>query len=557
MASPQDELVFLPLGGLGEIGMNAALYGFGPETERQWILVDCGMGFGGEEQLPGIDVVYPDLSFIEEERHNLLGIFITHAHEDHIGALVEMWPRLRAPVYATRFAVGLLETRRLSEPNAPKVNLKEIAPGQRLKIGPFDIEYVPVAHSIPESNALAIRTPHGLVVHTGDWKIDNTPYLGSLTSEEAFRALGDEGILALVCDSTNVVREGESPSEADVARNLARLIKDAPHRVAITTFASNVGRMRSVAEAARECGREVIVVGRAMDRVVEVAKECGYLEGLPEFRSAESFGYMPRDKVVALLTGSQGEPRAALARIAQDEHPDIALSAGDRVIFSSRAIPGNEKAVGSIINSLIEQGIEIITDRTELVHVSGHPRRGELAQMYKWTRPRIAIPAHGEALHLAEHEKFARAQGVPEVVRAKNGTLVRLSPGKAEIVDNVPAGRLYRDGNIVIPAGERALPERRKLAFAGIVTVAIAINDRGDIAGDPVVDAMGLPEKNRDGRDMTDIVADAVADLLDGLSKAKRRDPEAVENAVHRAVRAAVNQEWGKKPACHVLVIEV
>jgi ribonuclease J len=321
MASPQDELVFLPLGGLGEIGMNAALYGFGPETERQWILVDCGMGFGGEEQLPGIDVVYPDLRFIEEERHNLLGIFITHAHEDHIGALVEMWPRLRAPVYATRFAVGLLETRRLSEPNAPKVNLKEIAPGQRLKIGPFDIEYVPVAHSIPESNALAIRTPHGLVVHTGDWKIDNTPYLGSLTSEEAFRALGDEGILALVCDSTNVVREGESPSEADVARNLARLIKDAPHRVAITTFASNVGRMRSVAEAARECGREVIVVGRAMDRVVEVAKECGYLEGLPEFRSAESFGYMPRDKVVALLTGSQGEPRAALARIAQDEHP--------------------------------------------------------------------------------------------------------------------------------------------------------------------------------------------------------------------------------------------
>ena len=557
MASPQDELVFLPLGGLGEIGMNAALYGFGPETERQWILVDCGMGFGGEEQLPGIDVVYPDLRFIEEERHNLLGIFITHAHEDHIGALVEMWPRLRAPVYATRFAIGLLETRRLSEPNAPKVNLKEITPGQRLKIGPFDIEYVPVAHSIPESNALAIRTPHGLVVHTGDWKIDNTPYLGSLTSEEAFRALGDEGILALVCDSTNVVREGESPSEADVARNLAQLIKDAPHRVAITTFASNVARMRSVADAAREYGREVIVVGRAMDRVVEVAKECGYLEGLPEFRSAENFGYMPRDKVVALLTGSQGEPRAALARIAQDEHPDIALSAGDRVIFSSRAIPGNEKAVGSIINSLIEQGIEIITDRTELVHVSGHPRRGELAQMYKWTRPRIAIPAHGEALHLAEHERFARAQGVPEVVRAKNGTLVRLSPGKAEIIDTVPAGRLYKDGNIVIPSGERALPERRKLAFAGIVTVAIAINDRGDIAGDPVVDAMGLPEKNRDGRDMTDIVADAVADLLDGLSKAKRRDPEAVENAVHRAVRAAVNQEWGKKPACHVLVIEV
>jgi ribonuclease J len=556
MASHQDELVFLPLGGLGEIGMNAALYGFGPEEERQWILVDCGMGFGGEENLPGIDVVYPDLRFIEEERHNLLGIFITHAHEDHIGALVEMWPRLNVPVYATKFAIGLLETRRLSEADAPKVDLREIVPGQRLKIGSFDVEYVPVAHSIPESNALAIRTPHGLVVHTGDWKLDNTPYLGSLTSEEAFRALGDEGVLALVCDSTNVVREGTSPSESDVSKNLAQLIKDAPHRVAVTTFASNVARIRSVAEAARECGREVVVVGRAMDRVVDVAKECGYLDGLPEFRSTENFGYMPRDKIVAILTGSQGEPRAALARVAQDEHPDIALSAGDRVIFSSRAIPGNEKGVGSIINSLIEQGIEVITDRTELVHVSGHPRRGELAQMYQWTRPRIAIPAHGEPLHLSEHAKFARAQGVQEVVRAKNGTLVRLSPGPAEIVDNIPTGRLYRDGNIVIGAGERALPERRKLAFAGIVTVAIAIDDRGELVGDPVIDAMGLPDKNRQGRDLTDIIADTVADLLDGLSKAKRRDPEAVENAVHRAVRAAVNQEWGKKPACHVLVIE-
>jgi ribonuclease J len=557
MSSSNDELVFLPLGGLGEIGMNAALYGFGPELDRRWILVDCGMGFGGEEHLPGIDLVYPDLRFIEEERHNLLGIFITHAHEDHIGALVEMWPRLRAPVYATKFAIGLLQTRRLAEADAPKIELNEIVPNERLKLGPFDIEYVPVAHSIPESNALAIRTPHGLVVHTGDWKLDNTPYLGSLTSEEKFRALGDEGILALVCDSTNVVRDGVSPSEADVSRNLAQLIKDAPYRVAITTFASNVARIRSVAEAAKECGREVVVVGRAMDRVVDVATECGFLEGLPEFRSPDTFGYLPRDKVVAVLTGSQGEPRAALARIAQDEHPDIALSKGDRVIFSSRAIPGNEKEVGSIINRLIEQGIEVITDRTELVHVSGHPRRGELAQMYEWTRPRIAIPAHGEAMHLAEHAKFAHAQGVPEVVRARNGSLVRLAPGPAEIVDTIPVGRLYKDGNIVIGNGERALPERRKLAFAGIVSVAIAVDGRGEIAGDPIIDTMGLPEKNRQGEDIADLIADAVGDLLDNLPKAKRRDPEAVENAVVRTVRAAVNQMWGKKPACHVLVIEV
>jgi ribonuclease J len=557
MASSQDELVFVPLGGLGEIGMNAALYGFGPPDRRKWIMVDCGMGFGGEEHLPGIDLVYPDLRFIEEERQNLLGIFITHAHEDHIGALVELWPRLRAPVYATKFALALLETRRLSEPGAPKIELNEIAPRQRLVLGPFDVEYIPVAHSIPESNALAIRTPPGLVLHTGDWKLDDTPYLGSLTSEDDFRALGDEGVLALICDSTNVVRDGKSPSEADVSRGIAELIKEAPYRVAITTFASNVARIRSVAEAARQCGREVVVVGRAMDRVVDVAKECGYLDDVPEFRTPDTFGYLPRDKVVAILTGSQGEPRAALARIAQDEHPEIALSSGDRVIFSSRAIPGNEKAVGSIINSLIEQGIEVVTDRTHLVHVSGHPRRDELAQMYRWTRPQIAIPAHGEPLHLAEHAAFARAQGVSQVVRAKNGTVVRLAPGKASIIDDVPVGRLYKDGSIVINALDRAVAERRKLAFAGIVSVAIAIDGRGEIPGDPIIETMGLPANTRQGDSLAEIVSDAVADVLDSLPKAKRRDPEAVENAVVRAVRGTVNEVWGKKPACHVLVIEV
>lgn len=553
----QDELVFVPLGGLGEIGMNAALYGYGPPERRKWILVDCGMGFGGEENLPGIDLVYPDLRFIEEERDDLLGILITHAHEDHIGALVEMWPRLRAPVYATRFAVGLLETRRLSEPGAPKIDLNEVSPRKPLQLGPFNVEYVPVAHSIPESNALALRTPRGLVVHTGDWKLDQTPYLGSLTSEEDFRALGEEGVLALVCDSTNVVRDGVSPSESDVAGELARLIREAPQRVAVTTFASNVARMRSVADAARECGREVVIVGRAMDRVVDVARECGFLDDVADFRAPDTFGYLPRDKVVALLTGSQGEPRAALARIAANEHPEIALSRGDRVIFSSRAIPGNEKAVGTIINSLIGQGIEVITDRTNLVHVSGHPRKDELKQMYAWTRPRIAIPAHGEPLHLDEHANFARAQGVREVVRAKNGTMVRLAPGPAEVIDEVPVGRLYRDGDIVVDASDRAIAERRKLAFAGVVTVAIAIDDRGEIAGDPIIDAMGLPARSRKGEVLADLIAKTVGDTLDGLSKAKRRDPEAVENAVERAIRSTINQVWGKKPACHILVVEV
>jgi ribonuclease J len=552
-----DELVFVPLGGLGEIGMNAALYGFGPPQARKWILVDLGLGFAGEEGMPGVDLMFPDLSFIEGERDNLLGIFITHAHEDHIGAVAELWPRLRVPVYATRFAIGLLETRRLGEPGAPKVELREVVPGQPIQAGPFAVEYVPVAHSIPESNGLAIRTPLGLVLHTGDWKLDDTPFVGHTTSEAVFRKLGDEGVLALVCDSTNVVREGRSPSESDVARRLAEIIAASPNRVAVTTFASNVARIRAVAQAAQACGRECVLVGRAMDRVVEVARECGYLDGLPEFRPPEAYGYLPRDKVVALLTGSQGEPRAALARVADDEHPEITLSKGDRVIFSSRAIPGNEKAIGRIQNALVRQGIEVITDRHDLVHVSGHPRRDELAAMYRWTRPRIAVPAHGEDVHLAEHAAFAKAQGVPEVVRARNGTVVRLAPGPAEIVDDVPAGRIYRDGDIVIEASERALPERRKLSFAGIVSVAIAIDRRGEVAGDPVIDIMGLPDKDRRGDSIPDMIADIVGQTLDNLPKARRRDPEAVEDSVARAVRSAVNGVWGKKPACHVLVVEV
>ena len=557
MISPTDELVFLPLGGVGEIGMNAALYGFGPERRRKWILVDCGMGFAGEEHMPGIDLMYPDLSFIEKRKDDLLGILITHAHEDHIGALVEMWPKLRAPVYATRFAAALIATRKLSEPGAPKMPVTEIRPGKRLALGPFEIEYVPVAHSIPESNAVAIRTAFGLVLHTGDWKIDPTPYLGGTTSESAFRALGDEGVLALVCDSTNVVRDGASPSESEVAATLKDVIASAPHRVAVTTFASNVARMRAVGEAALACGREVVVVGRAMDRVVAVATELGYLSGLPAFSPPQAYGYLERDKVVTLLTGSQGEPRAALARIADDSHPDIALSAGDRVIFSSRTIPGNENAVGQIVNSLVRRGVDVVTDRHALVHVSGHPRRDEMRQMYAWTRPKAAVPVHGEDLHLAEHADFARAQGVENVVRARNGTLVRLAPGRAGIVDHLSAGRLYRDGDIVVPANDKAVPERRKLAFAGIVSVAIAIDRTGKIVGEPAIEQMGIPVLSRSGEPLADIVDDAVDEVLRTLPRGKFRDPEAVEQAVARAVRSALKQVWGKKPACHVMVLEV
>lgn len=556
MADQNDELVFLPLGGLGEIGMNAALYGYGPEKDRRFILVDCGLSFAGEEA-PGVDLVLPDIRWIEERKKRLSGIFITHAHEDHIGALIDLWPRLQVPVYMTRFAANLLEARRLGEPGAPKIDIRVVEPRKRTQSGPFSVEYIPVAHSIPESHALAIRSPAGLVVHTGDWKIDATPTAGDITDERDFRALGEEGVIAAISDSTNVLREGKSPSERDVADGLAEVIRNSPYRVAITTFASNVARLRAVAIAAEECGREVIVIGRAMDRVVTVARELGYLDGVKPFRSADAFQYMQRDKVVAIVTGSQGEPRAALARIAKDEHPTLSLAAGDRVVFSSRQIPGNEKAIGAIMNGLALRGIEIVTDADGLVHVSGHPRRGEMRLMYEWLKPACVIPAHGEAVHIAEHARFARSCGVPHAVVAKDGAMVRLAPGKPEIIDHVKVGRLYKDGEIVVDENDRAVPERRKLALAGIVTVAIAIDARGEIQGDPAVDVMGLPLKTRQGEELIDVVADAVGRTLDGLPRGKRRDSDFVETAVARAVRSAVNGQWGKKPACHVLVVEV
>jgi ribonuclease J len=556
MISKKEELVFAPLGGVGEIGMNLSLYGLGTEQTKAWLAIDLGVAFGGDD-LPGIDLIMPDIRFLVEQRRNLVGLVLTHAHEDHYGALLDLWPRLKVPVYATPFTAALLEAKRQSEPGAPDIPVKVVPLGGRITLGPFDIEFVSVSHSIPESNALIIRTKLGTVLHTGDWKLDPTPLIGPPTDEAKLRALGDAGCLALIGDSTNAVREGRSPSETDVAKSLAELIANAPGRVAVTTFASNVARLRAVAEAAHACGREVVVVGRAMDRIAQVARETGYLEGVAEFRGTDTYGYLPRDKVVALCTGSQGEPRAALSRIALDEHPDVTLAAGDRVIFSSRTIPGNEKAVGRVINGLVQQGIEIITDRTHLVHVSGHPRRAEIADLYSWVRPRIAVPVHGEALHLAEHAALARKAGVPHAVVCSNGDVVRLAPGPASVVDEVPQGRLYKDGRIIIDGEARTVADRRRLSFVGIVSIAVALDDKGALIGDPAVELIGIPETSADGASFLDLAFDAAVDTIKQLPRARRRDPDAVEEAVKRAVRSAVASNWGKKPLClvHILTI--
>jgi ribonuclease J len=552
-----DELVFAPLGGIGEIGMNLSIYGVGNNRQRQWLIVDCGVSFASEEHLPGIDLILPDIRYLIEQRRNIVGLVLTHAHEDHMGALIDLWPRLNVPLYATPFTAALFEARRLSEPGAPKIPVNVVPLGGRLTLGPFDVEFINVAHSIPESNALAIRTPAGTVLHTGDWKIDPTPLIGAPTDQAKLTALGDGGVLALVGDSTNAVRDGRSPSESDVARTLAELIRTAPGRVAVTTFASHVGRIRAVADAARAAGREVVLVGRAMERVAQVARETGYLDGVQDFRGAETYGYLPPDKVLALCTGSQGEPRAALARIAEDEHPEVTLASGDRVIFSSRAIPGNEKAVSRVINGLIGQGVEVITDRDHLVHVSGHPRRAELLDMIGWVRPKILIPAHGEALHLAEHAKLARSAGVPDVLLCRNGDLVRLAPGTAQIVGEVPSGRVYKDGALLVNAEGRTVAARRRLSFAGIVSVALALSERGALAADPEIELIGIPETDATGQSMADIARAAVEKTFDALPKPRRGDPDAVAEAVRRAVRSAIAERWNKKPICHVHVLVV
>jgi ribonuclease J len=556
MNDGSDELVFVPLGGLGEIGMNLALYGFGRKGRIKWLMVDCGVAFAGPD-LPGIDLIVPDISFIEKMRGDLVGLVITHAHEDHIGAVADLWPKLECNLYATRFAAALLEAKRLAEPGAPEVPITVVAQGASVAIGPFDVEFVAMAHSIPESCALAIRTPLGTVLHSGDWKIDAAPGIGKQTDAKRLAAIGAEGVLALISDSTNILREGMSPSEADVAKTMHEIIGKATGRVVVTTFASNVARIRAVAEAAVAAGRSVVMAGRAMERVTAVARECGYLDGIPDFLTQDAFPHIARDKLVLLATGSQGECRAAIARMSEGSHPVVTLNPGDQVIFSSRTIPGNEREVGRIINNLIRSGVDVVTDRTALVHASGHPRRGEVAQLYGWIKPDIAIPAHGEDIHLAEHAAFAKLHGVRQVIAARNGDIVLLAPGTAGITGEVTSGRLCKDGNSLVPASDDALKMRQKLAVSGIVTIALAITAKGDLAGVPDVMTAGMPARARNGAAMDRIVDDALFQTFDQLPRPKRRDADIVSIAVEKAVRSAVAAAWGKRPAVHVLVVEV
>jgi ribonuclease J len=548
-----DELVFVALGGLGEIGMNLYLYGYGPEDARRWLMVDCGITFPEGENDPGIDVILPDVRFIEENRSDLAGIVLTHAHEDHIGAVIELWPRLKAPIYATPFTAGMLKSKRAELGGGPELPISVVPLDGRFKVGPFDVELVTLAHSIPEMSALAIRTKLGVVFHTGDWKLDATPLVGEPLDEGRLSRLGDEGVHALIIDSTNAFREGQSPSEKAVAKSLKEIIQNAKGRVAVTTFSSNVARIKAVAEAARAAGRQLVVAGRALHRVIEVAIETGYLPQGFKYLDQDQFSYLNRREVVVLCTGSQGESRAALARIAEEEHPDVSLSKGDLVIFSTRTIPGNEKAVGRIQNNLSRIGCDLLTDGEALVHVSGHPRRDELRRMYEWIRPRVVVPMHGEARHLKAQAELAREKGAQVVLPVLDGEIVRLAP-EPGVIDDAPVGRLFRDGRLLVPEEDGPVRARRKLAAVGIVLVALCLSRRGEPLGEPQAVLDGVPEKTADGEEMLDLVLDAVDGTLKSIPAKGRKAPDLVAEAVRRAVRASVSEAWGKKPICKVLV---
>ena len=553
-ADPRDELVFLPLGGSNEIGMNLNAYGFGPADDRKWIVVDVGVTFG-DSTTPGVDVIVPDPTYLEGE--DILGIVLTHAHEDHIGALGWLWPRIKAPVYATPFTAFLVREKLRDAGLLEEVELIEVPLGGTINLGAFEVTMVTITHSIPEPNGLAIRTPLGTVLHTGDWKIDEDPVIGERTDVETIRRLGDEGVLAMVCDSTNVFVDGTAGSEADVKIALTELISSLKGKVAVGCFASNVARVDSVVRAAEASGRRVCLAGRSMHRITAAAKSVGLLQDVEPFIDMSEAGYFPDDSILFLCTGSQGEARAALSRIADGDHPHLTLGKGDHCIFSSRQIPGNELAIGRMQDKLAERGVRLYTERDHPgIHVSGHPCRDELKQMYQWARPRIAVPTHGQRRHLIEHCNLAKDMQTPEAVALRNGDLLRLAPGLAEIIDEVPSGRLFVDGGLLTPEGSEAIRERRHASVAGVLVVAVAIDGKGKLAGDLEIRGLGLPG-DAELDEALDDLADRAADALARLKPNDRLDDQAVEQAVARAVKRTARQIWDRKPVVETLIVRI
>lgn len=545
MTKPKDELLFLALGGSGEIGMNVNLYG----CDGKWVMVDLGMTFA-DPGYPGIDLVFPDLEFIEKRADDLLGIVLTHGHEDHIGAVPYFAGELGVPLYATPFTAGLIR-RKLEEAGiVDDVELNIIPNEGSFELGPFGFRYVPIAHSIAEGNAMLIDTPHGRIFHTGDWKLDEEPLLGVPATPAELKTIGDDGILAMVCDSTNVFNDKASGSEGEVKRNLMRVVDNIETRVLVTTFASNAARLQTLGEVAKHSGRTLCVAGRSLDRIIENGREAGYFKDFPPTVDFEEAMNLPRSDVMIVATGGQGESRAALGRIAGNSHK-IKLTEGDHVLFSSKQIPGNEIAIGRIQNQLAAKGVVMITDRQEHIHVSGHPGRPELADMYGWIRPDILVPVHGEIRHMKEQARFGLEQGIPNAIFQENGDVVRLAPGAPKILGQERTGRLVLDGDVIIPADGQTLNQRRKSAYNGLISVAVALDEKGKIFGQPTLKLNGVPLEE----DEEDFL-DEVTDLIAGKYPKPVGDVAKFSEQVRLLVRRTATEWTGKKPIVSVLLVE-
>ncbi len=552
--SKPDELVFLPLGGAGEIGMNLNLYGLGPKGAEQWIMVDLGVTFN-DGSMPGVDLITPDSAFIEERRENLLGLIVTHAHEDHLGAVPYLWSRLRCPVYATPFTASILRAKLIEADLIDQVEINIIALSGSFTIGPFDFELITLTHSIPEPNAVVIRTDLGTVLHTGDWKFDPAPVTGPSSDIDALRKLGDEGVLAIVCDSTNVFDPGQSGSEADLLEGLSAAIAECTGKVAVACFASNVARLETISMAARANGRDVVSAGRSLKRIERAARENGYLKDTPAFIEQKDGGYLPDDRVLIICTGSQGEPRAALSRMAAGDHPSITLGEGDTVIFSSRMIPGNEVSIGRLHNNLVRRGVRLVTPKDRFIHVSGHPARDELTEMYQLVRPKISVPVHGELRHLNEHAKLARKCQVDTAIVIENGAMVRLAPGDARVIDHVPSGRLSQEGKRMVPMGSEIHKSRIRAMWHGTATMTIAIGADGQIVAPPQITTTGLFENNSDPILLEAI--DVARHAATGAASTVRRDNNALGEVVRVAVRRHFRNAFDKKPVTTIHVVRV
>jgi ribonuclease J len=542
-----DELVFLPLGGAGEIGMNLNLYGYA----GKWLMIDCGISFG-DDTMPGIEVIMADPGFIVERRKSLVGIVLTHAHEDHLGAIEHLWPRLKATVYATPFTAAVLRAK-LAETDLD-VPIVEVPMSGKFSIGPFELELITLTHSIPEPNAVVLRTPVGTVLHTGDWKLDPEPVVGPTADEAALKRLGDEGVLAMICDSTNALRPGEAGSEASVGRSLTELVGQCEQRVAVACFASNVARLTSIAAAAAANDRQVALVGRSLWRIEKAARETGYLKGVARFLTDEEGAYLPRDKVLYICTGSQGEPRSALSRIADDEHPHVVLEEGDTVIFSSRIIPGNERPIGRLHNKLSTIGVKLMTEEDHFVHVSGHPAQGELTRMYQMVRPTVAVPVHGELRHMKAQARLAEECQTPQVVLAQNGDMVRLGPLPASVIAHVPTGRLAVDGRSLMSLTGEGWKNRRRMTFNGSAVATVVLDEAGEMLAAPRVTLQGVGDP--DARMLLHLGTE-VGRAVAALKSRERRDDAAVTEAARVAVRRALKAKTGKRPVTEVHVVRV